>query len=153
MVFEYRPSDSRAYTSPTPLSCHPVALCISKSCWHSKVPSDQHMADEPRALSLSRTSYKAYQGGCTHQAQLVPAHRPHCTSKISGSVSTGTFLEVKTPGWGRCSYTLVYQEQHDFLVSLFLVLPFTFTHALLWMTSLPQPLEVPLRAEGGRVCS
>lgn len=100
MVFEYRPSDSRAYTSPTPLSCHPVALCISKSCWHSKVPSDQHMADEPRALSLSRTSYKAYQGGCTHQAQLVPAHRPHCTSKISGSVSTGTFLEVKTPGWG-----------------------------------------------------
>ena len=100
MVFEYRPSDSRAYTSPTPLSCHPVVLCVSKSCWHSKVPSDQHMADEPRALSLSRTSYKAYQGGCTHQAQLVPAHRPHCTSKISGSVSTGTFLEVKTPGWG-----------------------------------------------------
>lgn len=100
MVFEYRQSDCRAYTSPTPLSCHPVALCVSKSCQHSKVPSDQHMADEPRALSLSRTSCKAYQGGCTHHAHLGPAHRPHCTRKMSGSMSTGTLLEVKTPGQG-----------------------------------------------------
>lgn len=131
MVFEYRQSDYRAYTSPTPLSCHPVALCVSKSCQHSKVPSDQHMADEPRALSLSRTSCRAYQGGCTHHVRLGPAHRPHCTRRMSGSMSTGTLLEVKPRGGGRCSHTLVCQEQHDFPVSLSPVLRFAFTHALL----------------------
>ena len=33
------------------------------------------------------------------------------------------FWRLKPRGGGRCSYTLVCQEQHDFLVSLFLVLP------------------------------
>lgn len=33
-------------------------------------------------------------------AHLAPAHRPHCTSEISGVKSTGTLLEGKTPGWG-----------------------------------------------------
>ena len=33
-------------------------------------------------------------------AHLAPAHRPHCTSEISGVKSTGTLLEAKTPGWG-----------------------------------------------------
>lgn len=131
MVFEYRQSDYRACTLPTPLSCHPVALCLSKSCWHSKVPSDQHMADEPRALSLSRTSYKAYQGDVhTMHSQSLPTD---LTAQVGSQVvcPQAPFWRLKPRGGGRCSHTLVCQEQHDSLVSLFLVLPFTFTHALL----------------------
>ena len=103
MVFEYRQSDYRACTLPTPLSCHPVALCVSKSCWHSKVPSDQHMADEPRALFLSGTSYKAYQGDAhTMHSQSLPTD---LTAQVGSQVvcPQAPFWRLKPRGGGRCS--------------------------------------------------